>query len=268
MAVGNSKREQATLIGHSLLQLGFRAAHALPRSLGSGTMGSRLLLAGNVMALLTTFAAFLQLLSWPDAGLLIIVSLMVTILLHANSKKVQASIPTVLRTVTPPQLRHEHHASPVQAQASETVLQPKTAPTPPKQPSANPATPKPAPAQPQVQTKPAESSGQTPSVIEKGDYLSLDVELDAGKELVGEVSADGIVNVYVLTEENLTSIDAGEEFWSETAEEGVEEATVRFTPSEKGTWFLVVENADDKDVSATVSVKVNRSPQKLNADRL
>ena len=224
-------------------------------------MGSKLLLAGNVLALLTTLAAFLQLLSWPDAGLLIIASLMVTILLHTNSKKVQTSIPTVLRAVTPPQLRHEHHASPVQAQASETILQPKqTAPTTPT--SAGPAIPRPAPAQPQVQTKPAESSGQTPSVIEKGDYLSLDMDLDAGKEMIGEVSADGIVNVYVLTEENLTSIDAGEEFWSEAVEEGVEEATVRFTASEKGTWFLVVENADDKDVTATVSVRIGGLPRR------
>ena len=99
-------------------------------------------------------------------------------------------------------------------------------------------------------------------MIEKGDYLSLDMDLDAGKEMIGEVSADGIVNVYVLTEENLTSIDAGEEFWSEAVEEGVEEATVRFTASEKGTWFLVVENADDKDVTATVSVRIGGLPRR------
>ncbi len=96
----------------------------------------------------------------------------------------------------------------------------------------------------------------------------MDVELEAGKELVGEVSADGLVNVYVLTEENLTSIDAGEEFWSETCEEGVEEAAVHFTASENGTWFLVVENADVKDVTATVKVRVNRAAKNTGPDRL
>lgn len=93
------------------------------------------------------------------------------------------------------------------------------------------------------------------------------MDLDEENELVGEVSANGLVNVYVLTEETLTSLDAGEEFWNETCEEGVEETVVHFTPSEKGTWILVVENADTRDVSATVVVKVNPVSQPRVSDR-
>jgi hypothetical protein len=90
--------------------------------------------------------------------------------------------------------------------------------------------------------------------IAKGDYAEYDVELDAGKDFSGEVTASGLVNIYLLDEDNLDNLDQGEEFWSETGEEGVENATLEFTAPSKGKWFFVVENADDRAVSATVKI--------------
>ena len=49
------------------------------------------------------------------------------------------------------------------------------------------------------------------------------MELDAGKDFSGEVTATGLVNVYLLDEDNLDNLDQGEEFWSETGEEGFDE---------------------------------------------
>jgi hypothetical protein len=91
--------------------------------------------------------------------------------------------------------------------------------------------------------------------IAKGDYTEYDVELDAGKEFSGEVAATGLVNVYLLDEDNLDNLDQGEEFWSETGEEAVESAKLEFTAPTKGQWFLVVENADDRPVTATVKIQ-------------
>jgi hypothetical protein len=91
--------------------------------------------------------------------------------------------------------------------------------------------------------------------IAKGDYMEYDVELDAGRDFSGEVTATGLVNVYLLDEDNLDNLDQGEEFWSETGEESVEKATLEFTAISKGKWFLVVENADDRAVSATVKIQ-------------
>jgi hypothetical protein len=91
--------------------------------------------------------------------------------------------------------------------------------------------------------------------IAKGDYTEYDVELDAGKDFSGEVTATGLVNIYLLDEDNLDNLDQGEEFWSETGEEGVESAELEFTAPSKGKWFFVVENADDRAVSATVKIK-------------
>jgi len=91
--------------------------------------------------------------------------------------------------------------------------------------------------------------------IAKGDYTEYDVELDAGKDFSGEVTATGLVNVYLLDEDNLDNLDQGEEFWSETGEEGVEKTTLEFTAPSKGKWFFVVENADDRAVSVTVKLR-------------
>jgi hypothetical protein len=96
---------------------------------------------------------------------------------------------------------------------------------------------------------------QRPSPIVKGDYAEYEVELDAGKDFSGEVTASGLVNIYLLDEDNLDNLDQGEEFWSETGEEGVENAKLEFTPPSKGKWFFVVENADDRAVSATVKIQ-------------
>jgi hypothetical protein len=96
--------------------------------------------------------------------------------------------------------------------------------------------------------------------IARGDYAEYDVELDAGKDFSGEVKATGLVNVYLLDEDNLDNLDQGEEFWSETGEESVENAKLEFTAPSKGKWFFVVENADDRAVSATVNLQKGSVP--------
>ena len=92
-------------------------------------------------------------------------------------------------------------------------------------------------------------------MIRKGDYVSFDVELDQGKSIACDVNANGRVNFYVLDNDNLASLDLGEEFWSETGEEDIEKATLEFKAPQNGKWFLVVENTETKDVSATVNVR-------------
>src|SRR5438034_3047764 len=57
-------------------------------------------------------------------------------------------------------------------------------------------------------------------VIAKGEYATFEVELDQRAEVMCEVTADAAVNVYLMDADNLNSLDLGEEFWSETGEEG------------------------------------------------
>jgi len=119
-------------------------------------------------------------------------------------------------------------------------------PIPPKTIPAILGPPKPVPSEPEL---------GKPTTIERGDYVSYDVQLEQGKSITCEVTANARVNFYLLDEDNLTSLDLGEEFWSETGEEDTEKATLEFKAPQNGKWFLVVENTETREVSATVSVR-------------
>jgi hypothetical protein len=119
-------------------------------------------------------------------------------------------------------------------------------PIPPKTTSAIPIQPKPVPSEPEL--------GKT-TMVARGDYVKYDVQLDQGKSIICEVTANGLVNFYLLDDDNLTSLDLGEEFWSETGEEDTERATLEFKAPQTGKWFLVVENTESRDVSATVNIR-------------
>ena len=113
------------------------------------------------------------------------------------------------------------------------------------------------------QPLPSESEIGKPTIIERGDYVSYNVQLEQGKSITCDVTADGRVNFYLLDEDNLASLDLGEEFWSETGEEDTEKATLEFKAPEDGKWFLVVENTESRDVSATVNMR--KTPSKTDS---
>jgi hypothetical protein len=127
-------------------------------------------------------------------------------------------------------------------------------PIPPKTTPTTPIPPKPVPSEPEI---------GKPTLVERSDYVSYDVQVEQGKSITCEVMANGRVNFYLLDEDNLTSLDLGEEFWSETGEEDTEKATLEFKAPRTGKWFLVVENTETREVSATVDVR--KTPPKTEA---
>jgi len=241
-------------------------------------MSSRpLLLLGNIAAIVVTVAAFFQALSWPIAGVLILISLTLPLLAnispprgaltpHPGSKATATTRYSQTETKSPQHRPLEKQAAPHHQSSTKIDQRPS-----PKQDSVKTTGPKVGP-QPTASTTTALTLdvprvAPTPRpppiklgpnfnpMIAKGDYTEYDVELDAGKDFSGEVTATGLVNVYLLDEDNLDNLDQGEEFWSETGEEGVENATLEFSAPSKGQWFFVVENADDRAVSATVKIQ-------------
>src|SRR6266852_3177933 len=241
-------------------------------------MSSRpLLLLGNIAAIIVTMAAFLQAISWPVAGVLILVSLVFPLLANISlpkgaitshpAAKISATTHHSQTEAKIPQHRpSEKHSTP--NHPSSTRIDQRAPPKPepvrtlgskvsPKLTAPTVNTPK--PGLPKVEPAPRPPVvNQGPNfnpTIAKGDYTEYDVELEAGKDFSGEVTATGLVNVYLLDEDNLDNLDQGEEFWSETGEEGVEKATLEFTATSRGKWFFVVENADDRAVTATVKIQ-------------
>ena len=254
-------------------------------------MATRILLLGNIAAIALTIVGLLQVLAWPIAGVLILTTLVLTTLMsHSPSmqpKTVPASSkrPATTHSTTTDGRTHATLASEKQAPRSyieSTRIEQKGKPAPEHlktvianvslsrskvEPfktvssqqrqenlrSAPPSFALPTPSQVGL-TTPKTGPDMSPAIT-GGDYVSYDIELDKGKEVVAEVTGTGPLNVYILDGDNLDSLDLGEEFWSEAGEEGVEKAKLQFTAQEKGKWFLVVENAHTREVSATVSIK-------------
>jgi hypothetical protein len=149
----------------------------------------------------------------------------------------------------------------IPANASPTKLQSKTAV--PKQESfaSIPLQTRPSPLGPVIPLPPKQDSNV--KIIEQGDYQTVDLQLDRGTSVTCAVVSSAPVNVYILDDENLTGLDLGEEFWSETGEEGVSKASLSFIAPQTGKWFLVVENTDNKQVSATIDIKKNQTRRSL-----
>ena len=155
----------------------------------------------------------------------------------------KAMIPKVTPPKTIPGAVSPAKSTPMKTNApNQGILKP----IPPRTTPAILAPPTPVPSEPEL---------GKPTTIERGDYVSYDIQLEQGRSITCEVTANGRVNFYLLDEDNLTSLDLGEEFWSETGEEDTEKATLEFKAPQNGKWFLVVENSETRDVSATVNVR-------------
>ena len=258
-------------------------------------MATRILLLGNVVAIALTIVGLLQLIAWPIAGILILTTLVLTTLISHSPSMQSTTVPASSKRpatshfTTTDTRTHAAHAPEKQAPRShmESVKleqKAKAAPEHLKTVTANvslsrskveplktvgsqqrlenlrsapPSFGLPTPSQIGL-TTPKTGPDMSPTIT-GGDYVSYDIELDKGKEVVAEVVGTGPLNVYILNGENLSSLDLGEEFWSEAGEEGVEKARLKFTAPERGKWFLVVENADSREVSATLTIQKRAS---------
>lgn len=202
-------------------------------------MGNQRFVAGNLIVVCLAILGLLALLPWLVAGLLII------------AVAVFASLPVSNRPVQEAEISSKSDSRRyIEQSRQETRGALKT--TRPERVRSNVALPK-------VEgTNEKEEDRAAPKTVPAGDYLSFEVGVHEGEELVADVSADGELNVYVMTEENLNSLDLDQEFWYEAGNERVRNTTVKFCPEEGGTWFLVVENCSSKDVSVTVKYNVNK----------
>ncbi len=221
-------------------------------------MGKGQLFAGNLASMMIAILGFLQVLSWTVAGLLIVLSSAMAVFpftLLSRTRMGSAGGETVSQPVK--SVREQALETP-QARPEKWGTE-RRAELKPERPRAVPVKPVVAKEKPGRETEGEEVEREGPESIEADDYLSYDVELEVGDEVVGQVVASGLVNVYILTEENVSALEVGGEFWYEAAKEGVREASLKFRPEDEGgRWFLVVENMEDRVVDVTVKVVVNK----------
>ena len=239
-------------------------------------MGGQRPLAGHFIVVVLAIMALLGLLPWQTAA-----SLIIAIAIFASmpsGRRLAERTETTLAT------RFLQPASPEKASAEEK--QPERIESRPEKKS-KPASPPTHAFQPPTVSKPSPPrwnvtssikdpnekiwTQEGPQTISAGDYLSFKISIKEGEELVADVSAEGDLNVYVMTEENLTALDSDDEYWYEVGTEGVRSTTLKFAPEEDGTWFLVVDNGEEREVSATIKFNVRKAPHDtplLKSDKL
>ncbi|HYY92671.1 MAG TPA: hypothetical protein VE955_11855 [Candidatus Dormibacteraeota bacterium] len=247
-------------------------------------MASRpVMVLGNLASIALAIAGILQAVSWTIAGAMILAILSITTLtptrlssgtgtsrsaakktVHSTSaetKPVQVKIQQPVRSSS--QTRSDFQKAmtpkitpPKTVPTSVTPAKPgQTRPGGPKQEAIRPVPVGPTPtAATTVKPSPPKLDPNT-RIVAKGDYATYDVELGQRMEVTCEVNATAPVNVYLMDADNLNSLDLGEEFWSESGEEGVMSASLHFVAPQNGKWFLVIENLDNREVQATANIR-------------
>jgi len=93
-------------------------------------------------------------------------------------------------------------------------------------------------------------------IIGEDEHIVYPIQLKEGETLRGEVSADGPVNVFLVTRRNLTKFENEEDFWYEDGDEKVARTTIDFKAPRDGEWFLVVDNAGEESVKADIKAHI------------
>jgi hypothetical protein len=212
-------------------------------------MGTGQLFAGNLVSLLVSILAFLQVLPWAIAGYLIIgTALLVTIASLRSSNRVGS---TMRQAVTFPERSMRQVSTfegPSQKKVEDQATRVRSSISFPTQSVIEESVRDPVIS---IEKKPDDSNQ-----IGEGDYVSFEVKLKKGEHVEGEVTSNGDVNAYILNDENLAALESDQEFWYEAGSEGIQNTVLRFTAPEDGEWYFVVENAETKEVSAKIRINV------------
>lgn len=93
-------------------------------------------------------------------------------------------------------------------------------------------------------------------VIENGDSQIYPYDLDEDEKLVGKISSDKPVNIYIVNKRNLRLFEDDYEFSYEDGIESAKKYKINFRPPRSGTWNIVIENEQSDDVEVEVFLDV------------
>lgn len=98
-------------------------------------------------------------------------------------------------------------------------------------------------------------------LLEGRDYEQFSIDMEKGEHLVGEVSSEEAINVFLVNKYGLSKFENQEDFSYEDCGggEGIRRTRIDFVPSKNGRWVLVVENEADDDVNVEVQLFVTSS---------
>jgi len=95
-------------------------------------------------------------------------------------------------------------------------------------------------------------------VLESESYEIFSVDLKRGEHLLGEVSSEDPINVFLVNKYGLRKFENQEDFSYEDcgSGEGIKRTKIDFAPSKSGRWFLVVEKEANGDTDVEIRLLV------------
>jgi len=95
--------------------------------------------------------------------------------------------------------------------------------------------------------------------IRLDEYDEIKVNLKRGEIITGKISSDGFVSIYFLTESSYRSFKNNYNFNMLDGEDDVTNYEPSFEVSRKGTYYIVFENSDKKNIVVTIDLMLNNS---------
>lgn len=97
-------------------------------------------------------------------------------------------------------------------------------------------------------------------VLGADSYEPFTVDLEENEHLLGEISSEDPINVFLVNRYALNKFENQEEFSYEDCGggEGIRKTMIDFTANKSARWFLVVENEADEETSVKVSLSVEK----------
>jgi hypothetical protein len=100
----------------------------------------------------------------------------------------------------------------------------------------------------------------TTIVLDNEEYRIYDLDLRGNENLVGEVSAKDIINVFLVDKYALDKYEDDEpDFSYEIGEERTRRTRIDFTPSDNRQWYLIVENEESDETEVDIRLGIERS---------
>ena len=97
-------------------------------------------------------------------------------------------------------------------------------------------------------------------VLEADSYETFTLGLRENEHLLGEISSEDPINVFLVNRYSLNKFENQEDFSYEDCGcgEGIMRTRIDFTPAKAGKWFLILENEEDEETSVKIKLYVEK----------
>lgn len=93
-------------------------------------------------------------------------------------------------------------------------------------------------------------------VVDNDDAMIYEFDLEDGDALVGQISSNRPVNIFIVNNRNRRLFEEEDEFSYEDGIERAKRYTINFYPPRPGTWNVIIQNEESTDAEVDINLTV------------